>query len=86
MCHRWAFRENINEKYILWKNADNGIKRAINECEKLKAERYILFYELNEMNKTNYEELLKTIKDNYYDFVTSLVQNHLIWYFKYIDK
>ena len=39
MCHRGSFREDINEKCILFKNADNGIKHVINECEKLKTER-----------------------------------------------
>ena len=39
MCHRGSFREDLNEKCILCKNADNGIKHVINECEKLKTER-----------------------------------------------
>ena len=66
MCHRGSFREDINEKYILYKNADNGIKHVINECEKLKTERNILLSELNEINNTNYEELLKAIEYHYY--------------------
>ena len=28
-----SFREDTNEKYILYKNADNGIKHIINEWE-----------------------------------------------------
>ena len=31
MCHKGSFREDINEKCILYKNADNGIKHVINE-------------------------------------------------------
>ena len=41
MCHRGSFREDINKKCILCKNADNGIKHVINEYEKLKTERNI---------------------------------------------
>jgi len=66
MCHRGSFREDINEKCILYKNADNGIKHVINECEKLITERNILISELNEINNTNYEELLKAIEYHYY--------------------
>ena len=66
MCHRGSFREDISEKCILCKNADNGIKHVINECEKLKIERNILLGELNEINNTKYEELLKTIEYHYY--------------------
>ena len=66
MCHRRSFREDINIKCILCKNADNGIKHVINECEKLKTERNILLDELNEINNTNYEKLLKAIEYHYY--------------------
>ena len=66
MCHRGSFREDINKKCILCKNADNGIKHVINECEKLKTERNILLGELNKINNINYEELLKAIKYHYY--------------------
>jgi len=66
MCHRGTFREDINEKYILYKNADNGIKHVINECEKLKSERNILLGEFNEINNSKYEELLKAIEYHYY--------------------
>jgi len=43
MCHRGSFREDINEKCILFKNADNGIKHVINECEKLKSWKKYIF-------------------------------------------
>ena len=45
MYHRVSFREDINKKCILYKNADIGIKHAVNECENLKGEREILLYE-----------------------------------------
>ena len=48
------------------KIAYNGIKHVINECEKLKTERNILLGELNEINNTNFEELLKAIEYHYY--------------------
>ena len=38
----------------------------MNVCEKLKTERNILLGELNEINNTNYEELLKAIEYHYY--------------------
>ena len=30
MCHLGSFRDDINEKCIIFKNADNGIKHLIN--------------------------------------------------------
>ena len=54
------------KKIKLKNNADNGIKHVINECEKLKTERNILLGELNEINNTNFEELLKAIEYHYY--------------------
>ena len=66
MCHRGAFREDINEKCILCKDADNGIKHVINECENLREERNKLLTELNEINNTNYADLLKAIEYHYY--------------------
>ena len=66
MCHRGSFREDINKKWILCKNADNGIKHVIDEWEKLKTERNILLGEINEITNTNYEELLKSIEYHYY--------------------
>ena len=60
---------NINQGFIsklIHRNADNRIKHVINECEKLKTERNILLGELNEINNTKYEELLKAIEYQYY--------------------
>ena len=66
MCQRGAFREDINKKYILCKDADNRIKHVINECENLRKERNELLNELNEIYNTIYDELLKAIKYHYY--------------------
>ena len=33
MCHWESFREKINKICILCKDADNGLKHVINECE-----------------------------------------------------
>jgi hypothetical protein len=33
MCHWESFIEEINKKCILCKDADNGLKHVINECE-----------------------------------------------------
>ena len=66
MCHWESFIEEINKKCILCKDADNGIKHVINECENLRAERKELLTELNKINNTNYAELLKAIEYHYY--------------------
>ena len=66
MCHRGSFREDINEKCILCKIADNGIKHVVNEYEKLKKEREKVLKDLNKINNTKYNELLKAIEYHYY--------------------
>ena len=66
MCHRGSFREDINKKCILCKNANNGIKHVINECECLKEERKELLYKLQIINSTWGDDLLKEIEYHYY--------------------
>ena len=39
MCHRGAFREDINKKCVLCKTEDNGIEHVTNNCIKFKKER-----------------------------------------------
>ena len=63
MCLRGSSREDINWKCILCKIADNGIKHT---CEKLKIEREKVLKDLNKINNTEYNELLKAIKYHYY--------------------
>ena len=48
MWHRGFFREYINKKCIICKEADNGLKNLYNEFKELKREREIVLNELNE--------------------------------------
>ena len=67
MCHRGAFREDINEKCLLCKTEDNGIEHVINNCKKLEKERNELVTELNKLDaETKNKTLLKTIEYYYY--------------------
>ena len=66
MCHRGAFRKDINKKCVFCKNKDNGMKHVINECTKLKNERENLLKELNRINKRKDKELLTAIEYHYY--------------------
>ena len=66
MCHRGFFREDINKKCILCKDADNGLKHVVNECDELKREREIVLNELNRINNTKFDKLLDAIEYNYY--------------------
>ena len=67
MCHRGAFREDINKKCLLCEKEDNGIEHVINNCNKLKKERNDLITELNKLdaNKKN-KTLLESIEYFYY--------------------
>ena len=67
------------KKCILCKNADNWIKHEIKEFEKLKTERKILLDKLNEINNTNYEELLKAIVYYYYSIRYSNAKVEIKW-------
>ena len=68
MYHRGSFREDINKKCLLCKDADIGIKHIINECNILKNERENLLRELNIINKRKDNEFLTTalIYNDYY--------------------
>ena len=67
MCHRRAFREDINKKYLLCEKEDNGIEHVINNCKKLKKERNELITELNKLDaNTKNKTLLKAIEYYYY--------------------
>ena len=56
MCHRGAFRKDINEKCLLCETEDNGIEHVINNCKKLKKKRNEL---INELNKLDVEKKIK---------------------------
>ena len=67
MCHRGAFREDINKKCLLCEKEDNGIEHVINNCKKLKKERNELITELNKLDvETKNKTLLKVIEYYYY--------------------
>ena len=67
MCHRGAFREDINKKCLLCEKEDNGIEHVINNCNKLKKERNDLITELNKLDaNTKNKTLLKVIEYYYY--------------------
>ena len=59
-------RNTVYKKYILCKDADNGLEHVVNECAKLKNERKQLLKDLNNINKRKDTELLKAIKFHYY--------------------
>ena len=66
MCHRGSFREDIYEKCILCKDANNGIKHVVNECKCLKEERKELINKLQYINQTWGTNLLREIEYHYY--------------------
>ena len=67
MCHRGAFRVDINKKCLLCEKDNDGIKQFINECEKLEKERKNLIVELNKLDdKIRNKTLLESIEYFYY--------------------
>ena len=67
MCHRGAFREDINKKCLLCEKDNNGIEHVINECEKLEKERKNLIVELNKLDdKIKNKTLIESIEYFYY--------------------
>ena len=66
MCHRGSFREDICEKCILCKDANDEIEHVVNECEYLKEERKELITKLQYINHTWGNNLLREIKYPYY--------------------
>ena len=55
------FREDINEKSILFKKTDNGFKHVLNEYEELKRENEVVLDELYRIDNNNNVELLSAI-------------------------
>ena len=62
MCHRGAFRKDINEKCLLCETEDNGIEHVINNCKKL----------INQMLKQKIKHYLKQLN------IIIIVKNYLI--------
>ena len=66
MCHRGAFREDINKKCLLCEKEDNGIEHVINNCKKFKKERNELISELKKLDvETKNKTLFKAIEYYY---------------------
>ena len=67
MCHRGAFREDINKKCLLCEKDNNGIEHVINEFEKLEKEWNKIIVELNKLDdKIKNKTLLESIEYFYY--------------------
>ena len=67
MCHRGAFREDINKKCVLCKTEDNGIEHVTNNCIKFKKEREEIIKKLNDLDAgTKNKTLLEIIEYYYY--------------------
>ena len=66
MCHRGSFREDIYEKCILCKDANNGFIHVVNECKCLEEERKELINKLQYINNTWGTNLLREIEYYYY--------------------
>ena len=50
MCHREAFRKNINEKCIICKTEDKEIENVTNNCIKFKKVRKKIIKKLNNLD------------------------------------
>ena len=67
MCHRGAFREDINEKCLFCKTEDNGIEHVTNNCIKFKKVREEIIKKLNKLDaEIKNKTLLKAIEYYYY--------------------
>ena len=66
MCHREAFRNDINEKCVLCKTEGNGIEHVTNNCIKFKKEREEIINILNHLNVNTKNKLLLEIIEYYY--------------------
>ena len=67
MCHRGAFRKDINEKCVFCKTEDNGIKHITNNFIKFNKAREEIIKKLNNFDtNTKNKTLLKIIEYYYY--------------------
>ena len=66
MCHRGAFREDINKKCVLCKTEDNGIEHVTNNCIKFKKEREEIIKKLNNLDTNTKNKTLLEIIEYYY--------------------
>ena len=66
MCHRGAFREDINKKCVFCKTEDNGIDHVTNNCVKFKKVREELIDKLNKLDANTKNKTLLEIIEYYY--------------------
>ena len=66
MCHRGAFREDINKKCVLCKTEDNGIEHVTNNCIKFKKEREEIIKKFNNLDANTKNKTLLEIIEYYY--------------------
>ena len=66
MCHRGAFREDINEKCLFCKTEDNGIEHVTNNCIKFKKAREEIIKKLNKLDTNTKNKTLLEIIEYYY--------------------
>ena len=66
MCHRGAFRKDINEKCVLCETEDNGIEHVTNNCIKFKKAREEIIKKLNNLDANTKNKTLLEIIEYYY--------------------
>ena len=66
MCHRGAFREDNNEKFVFCKNEDNEIEHITNRCTKFKKEREEIIKKHNNLDANTKNKTLLEIIEYYY--------------------
>ena len=66
MCHRGAFREDINKMCVLCKTEDNGIEHVTNNCIKFKKAREEIIKKLNNLDTNTKNKTLLEIIEYYY--------------------
>ena len=66
MCHRGAFREDINKKCVLCETEDNGIEHVTNNCIKFKKAREEIIKKLNKLDTNTKNKTLLEIIEYYY--------------------
>ena len=67
MCHRGAFRKDINEKCVFWETEDNGIEHInTNNCIKFNRAREEIIKKLNNLDDNTKNKALLEIIEYYY--------------------
>ena len=66
MCHRGAFRKDINEKCVFCKTEDNGIEHVTNNCIKFKKAREEIIKKLNNLDANIKNNTLLEMIEYYY--------------------